>query len=54
MHRATSKNPSELAVVNCAPERGIIELRQVGIPCIGSEDEWLEVGAVGVCGSDLH
>jgi alcohol dehydrogenase/L-iditol 2-dehydrogenase len=45
---------SELAVVNYAPERGSVELRQVEIPSIGPEDVLLEVGAVGVCGSDLH
>jgi alcohol dehydrogenase/L-iditol 2-dehydrogenase len=45
---------SELAVVNYAPERGSVELRQVEIPVIGPEDVLLEVGAVGVCGSDLH
>jgi L-iditol 2-dehydrogenase len=45
---------SEVAVVNYAPERGSVELRQVEIPSIGMEDVLLEVGAVGVCGSDLH
>ena len=44
----------EAAVVNFAPERHAVELREVPIPEIGAEDVRLEVGAVGVCGSDLH
>lgn len=42
------------AVVNYAPEKGSVELREVPRPEIGAEDVLLEVGAVGVCGSDLH
>ena len=42
------------AVVNFAPERGSVELRDVEAPSIGSEDVLLEVANVGVCGSDLH
>ncbi|HEX8235259.1 MAG TPA: zinc-binding dehydrogenase [Abditibacteriaceae bacterium] len=45
---------SQLAVVNYAPERGSVALRQVEVPSIGPEDVLLEVEAVGVCGSDLH
>jgi L-iditol 2-dehydrogenase len=42
------------AVINYAPERGSVELREVAPPRIGPDDVLLEVGAVGVCGSDLH
>ena len=42
------------AVVNFAPDRGSVELREVGVPEVGSEDVLLEVANVGVCGSDLH
>jgi L-iditol 2-dehydrogenase len=42
------------AVVNYAPEKGSVELREIEKPDIGEEDVLLEVGNVGVCGSDLH
>lgn len=42
------------AVVNYAPERGAVELREIDKPSIGEEDVLLEVSHVGVCGSDLH
>lgn len=42
------------AVVNYAPERGSVEVREVERPGIGEEDVLLEVANVGVCGSDLH
>src|ERR1700749_4697153 len=42
------------AVVNYAPEKGSVELREIDKPAIGPDDVLLEVGAVGVCGSDLH
>ncbi len=42
------------AVVNFAPEKHSVELREIPTPKIGPEDVLLEVGAVGVCGSDLH
>lgn len=42
------------AVVNYAPEKGSVELREVEAPVIGDEDVLLEVANVGVCGSDLH
>ncbi len=42
------------AVVNFAADRGSVELREVGVPEIGSHDVLLEVANVGVCGSDLH
>ena len=42
------------AVVNFAPEKGSVEIREVPRPEIGDEDVLLEVANVGVCGSDLH
>ncbi len=42
------------AVVNFAPEKGSVELREMALPTIGEDDVLLEVANVGVCGSDLH
>ena len=42
------------AVVNFAPQKGSVEIREVDLPLIGEEDVLLEVANVGVCGSDLH
>ena len=42
------------AVVNFAPEKGSVEIREIARPTIGEEDVLLEVANVGVCGSDLH
>ncbi|MEQ8878445.1 MAG: alcohol dehydrogenase catalytic domain-containing protein, partial [Cyclobacteriaceae bacterium] len=42
------------AVVNYAPEKGSVDLREIEKPSIGDEDVLLEVANVGVCGSDLH
>jgi len=42
------------AVVNYAPARGSVEIRDLPRPDIGAEDVLLEVAHVGVCGSDLH
>jgi alcohol dehydrogenase/L-iditol 2-dehydrogenase len=42
------------AVVNYAPEKGSVEIREIIKPTIGEEDILLEVANVGVCGSDLH
>lgn len=42
------------AVVNYAPEKGSVEIREIDKPAIGEEDVLLEVANVGVCGSDLH
>lgn len=42
------------AVVNFAPEKGSVEIREVPKPVIGEEDVLVEVANVGVCGSDLH
>ncbi len=49
----TSKIKSA-AVVNFAPEKGSVEIREIEKPDIGEEDVLLEVVNVGVCGSDLH
>jgi len=45
---------SQPAVVNFAAEKYSVELRDIPTPQIGDDDVLLEVGAVGVCGSDLH
>ena len=45
---------SEPALVNFAPEKHSVELRPFDPPPIGESDVLLKVGAVGVCGSDLH
>jgi len=42
------------AVVNFAPEKDSVEIRDLEKPDIGPEDVLLEVANVGVCGSDLH
>ncbi len=42
------------AVVNFAPTRGSVELRELPTPEIGPDEVLLEVANVGVCGSDLH
>jgi len=42
------------AVVNFAPEKGSVEIREILKPEIGDEDILMEVANVGVCGSDLH
>ena len=42
------------AVVNYAPEKGSVEIREIEKPEIGDDDVLLEVANVGVCGSDLH
>ena len=46
--------PSQAAVVNFASEAGSVELREVPCPEPGEGEVLLKVGAVGVCGSDLH
>ena len=43
-----------IAVVNYAPEKGSVEIREIPKPKIGEDDVLLEVANVGVCGSDLH
>jgi alcohol dehydrogenase/L-iditol 2-dehydrogenase len=45
---------NQAAVVNFAPQKGSVELRDIPKPEIGEEDVLLEVANVGVCGSDLH
>ena len=42
------------AVVNYAPEKGSVEIREIERPSITDEDVLIEVSNVGVCGSDLH
>lgn len=42
------------AVVNYAPEKGSVEIREVNRPTIKEDDVLIEVANVGVCGSDLH
>ena len=48
------KHMKSAAVVNYAPEKGSVEIREIEKPMIGEEDVLLEVVNVGVCGSDLH
>jgi alcohol dehydrogenase/L-iditol 2-dehydrogenase len=43
-----------LAVVNFAPQKHSVELREIPRATIAEDEVLLEVGAVGVCGSDLH
>jgi alcohol dehydrogenase/L-iditol 2-dehydrogenase len=43
-----------LAVVNFANHKHSVELREIPRASIGDDEVLLEVGAVGVCGSDLH
>ena len=43
-----------IGLVNYAKEPGSAELREIAVPEIGEEDVLLRVGAVGICGSDLH
>ena len=45
---------NQLAVVQFALETLAVELREVPVPEIGDEDVLLRVGAVSVCGSDVH
>lgn len=45
---------NSIAVVNFAPEKGSVEIREIPKPDIGDDDVLLEVANVGVCGSDLH
>ena len=42
------------AVVNFAPKKGSVEIRELEAPSIEDDDVLLEVANVGVCGSDLH
>jgi L-iditol 2-dehydrogenase len=46
--------PTQPAVVQYALEPLAVELREIGIPPIEDDDVLLEVGAVSVCGSDVH
>src|SRR5579875_2371470 len=51
MHMATESMP---ALVNYAREPYSVELREAAVPEIGERDVLLRVGAVSVCGSDVH
>jgi L-iditol 2-dehydrogenase len=42
------------AVVNYALKSRSVELREVPVPTMGDDDVLFRVGAVSVCGSDLH
>ena len=42
------------AVVHYALEPGAVELREIAVPEIGDDQVLLQVGAVSVCGSDVH
>jgi len=44
----------DLAVVNFAPEKYSVELREIPRATPGEDEVLVEVQAVGVCGSDLH
>jgi alcohol dehydrogenase/L-iditol 2-dehydrogenase len=44
----------QAAVVQYALEPLAVELREVAVPDIGADDVLLRVGAVSVCGSDVH
>lgn len=44
----------DTAVVNFGPEKFSVELREIPRATIRDDEVLLEVGAVGVCGSDLH
>ena len=46
--------PTQPAVVQYALAPLAVELREVPVPDIGDDDVLLEVGAVSVCGSDVH
>ena len=45
---------NQSAVVQYALEPLAVELREVLVPEIGEDDVLLRVGAVSVCGSDVH
>jgi len=45
---------SMAAVVQYDLKPGSVEVREMAIPEIGEEEVLLQVGAVSVCGSDVH
>lgn len=45
---------TQAAVVHFGADPRSVELRQIEAPTIGPDDVLLRVGAVGVCGSDVH
>lgn len=46
--------PTQPAVVHYALQPDAVELREVGVPEIVEDEVLVEVGAVSVCGSDVH
>ncbi len=46
--------PTQPAVVHYALEPLAVELREIAVPDIDDDDVLLRVGAVSVCGSDIH
>jgi alcohol dehydrogenase/L-iditol 2-dehydrogenase len=42
------------AVVHYALQSGAVELREIAVPDVGDDEALLAVGAVSVCGSDVH
>jgi L-iditol 2-dehydrogenase len=48
------RNATHAAVVQYALEPNAVELREVAVPAIAPDEVLLEVGAVSVCGSDVH
>ena len=54
IHPITQSPDAVLAVVHYALEPLAVELRDIAIPDIGDNDVLLRVGAVSVCGSDVH
>jgi alcohol dehydrogenase/L-iditol 2-dehydrogenase len=45
---------TQAAVVHYALQPDAVELREIAVPAIGEDEVLLEVGAVSVCGSDVH
>ena len=54
IYTASITVPTQPAVVQYALEPLAVELREVPIPEIADDEVLLEVGAVSVCGSDVH
>src|SRR4051812_50096327 len=51
---AAATHSSMPGVVNFAKDPFSVEIREVPVPAIGASDVLLRVGAVSVCGSDVH
>jgi L-iditol 2-dehydrogenase len=54
MHLSNHEQAAQSAVVQYALEPLAVELRAIAVPEIGADDVLLRVGAVSVCGSDVH